>query len=294
MKTKQWDILFQTVVVLVLTFFVVLCVYPFYYILIYSLSDPKVVVKANILLLPAGFTFSNYIQMLKLPGIFSAFIVSICRAVVGTVVTVFVNSMLAYALTKNQLPAKKILYRISVVSMYINAGLIPWYVVMVKLGLKNNPLLYILPYTVVAFYLILVKTYIEQLPVALEESAFIDGAGFFTIFIKIVMPLCKPILAAVAVFSAVNQWNMWYDNLFLVRAKNLQTLQLTLLNYLKEAEAIAQRAMAGNSLQGVQYYLSPLSIKMTLTMIVAIPIILVYPIMQKYFLEGIMIGAVKG
>jgi ABC-type sugar transport system, permease component len=294
MKTKQWDILFQTTVVLIFTGFVILCIYPFYYIFIYSLSDPGVVVKANIFFVPAGFTFSNYIQILKLPGIFSAFAVSICRVVIGTVVTVFVNSMLAYTLTKHQLPGKKILYRISVVSMYINAGLIPWYVVMVKLGLKNNPLLYVLPYAVVAFYLILIKTYIEQLPVALEESAFIDGAGFFTIFIKIIMPLCKPILAAVAVFSAVNQWNMWYDNLFLVNAKNLQTLQLTLLNYLKEAEAIAQRAIAGNSLQGVQNYLSPLSIKMTLTMVVAIPIILVYPIMQKYFVKGIMIGAIKG
>lgn len=294
MKTKQWDILFQAIVVLIFTIFVVMCIYPFYYIFIYSLSDPREVVKSDIFFLPAGFTLSNYTQILKLPGIFSAFAVSTCRVVIGTIITVFVNAMLAYALTKNQLPGKKILYRIAVVSMYINAGLIPWYVVMVKLGLKNNPLLYVLPYAVVAFYLILVKTYIEQLPSALEESAFIDGAGFFTIFIKIVMPLCKPILAAVAVFSAVNQWNMWYDNLFLVNAKNLQTLQLTLLNYLKEAEAIAQRAMAGNSLQGVQNYLSPLSIKMTLTMVVAIPIILVYPIMQKYFVKGIMIGAVKG
>ena len=123
-----------------------------------------------------------------------------------------------------------------------------------------------------------------------------DGAGFFTIYMKIVMPLCKPILAAIAVFSAVNQWNMWVDNFFLISNSDFQTLQLTLLNYLRSAEAIAQQAKAGaaTSTLSVQHVLSPMSIKMTLTMIVAIPIILVYPIMQKHFVKGIMLGAVKG
>ena len=294
MKTKIYDYLFQLLILIFFTLFVILCIYPFYYILIYSLSDPIAVTKVNMYFLPVKFTFSNYIQVLKLQGILSAFIVSILRASLGTILTVFVSSMLAYALTKQELPGRKIFYKLTIISMYLSAGLIPWYIVMINLGMKNNILVYFLPYAVSPYFLVLVKTYIEQLPHSLEESAKIDGAGFFIIFIKIIMPLSKPILAAVAVFSAVSQWNMWTDNFFLVSNTNLQTLQLTLLNFLRQAEAIAQQAKSGALIQGVQQTLSPMSIKMTLTMVVAIPIILVYPFMQKYFVKGIMLGAVKG
>jgi putative aldouronate transport system permease protein len=288
--------LFQFIVVSLFTVFVILCVYPFYYIFIYSLSDPIAVSKVNMYFLPVHFTLSNYTQIIKLPGIFGAFLVSSGRAVIGTLVTLFVSAMFAYALTRDELPGRKIIYKITVISMYISAGLIPWYIVMLNIGMKNNILAYFLPYAVSAYFLILIKVYIEQLPVSLEESARVDGAGYFTIFIKIILPLCKPILAAVAVFSAVNQWNTWVDNFFLVNDKHFQTLQLTLLNYLRQAEAIAQQAKAGaaTSTFNVQHALSPMSIKMTLTMIVAIPIILIYPVMQKYFVKGIMLGAVKG
>ena len=296
MKATKADLPFQIIVTLLFTVFVIMCVYPFYYVLIYSLSDPIAVTKVSMYFFPVELTLSNYTQILKLPGILPAFMISTARAVIGTVITVFVSSMYAYALTRKELPGRKIFYKITIISMYLSAGLIPWYIVMINIGMKNNVLVYFLPYAVSAYFLILIKTYIEQLPPALEESARIDGAGFFTIFIKIILPLCKPILAAVAVFSAVSQWNMWADNFFLIKSKSLQTLQLTLLNYLRQAEAIAQQAKAGAATSSFasQHLLSPMSIKMTLTMIVAIPIILVYPLMQKYFVKGIILGAVKG
>lgn len=293
-NTKLAETIFQVFTIILYTVFALFCVYPFYYIFMYSLSDPTAVVHTMPVFMPTNITLANYWQIFELKGIVSAFFVSFARTVVGTLITVLMNAMLAYALTKNRTPFRKFFYRIAVISMYINAGLIPWYTVMVNLGMRNNPLLYILPSAVVVFFFILIKTYIEQLPIALEESALIDGAGFFTIFIKIILPLCKPILAAVAVFSAVNQWNAWTDNFFLIQTKSLQTLQYTLLNYLQQAEAIAQQAMKGNSIQGLKVNLSPMTIKMTLTMVVSLPVIMVYPFMQKYFVKGILIGAVKG
>lgn len=180
--------------------------------------------------------------------------------------------------------------------MYLNAGLIPWYLTMRNLQLKDSFLVYILPSAVAVFSLILIKTYIEQIHPSIEESALIDGAGFFKIFLKIVMPITKPILAAVVVFTAIAQWNSWIDNLLLINNNhNLNTLQLVLLNYLNQAEAFASQARAnGGQIFASGYVISPYSIRVTITMIVVIPILLVYPAAQKYFVSGIMLGAVKG
>jgi putative aldouronate transport system permease protein len=299
-KNGTWsEWLFQAAVIIIFTVFVLLCIYPFYYIFAYSLSNPQSVGRVGLLLLPVNFTLQNYNQIFGLVGFGNAFIVSVARAVIGTAITVLFSSLLAYTLTKEMLPGRKIFYRITIISMYLSAGLIPWYIVMINIGMQNNPLLYILPSAVSVYFLILIKTYMEQLPASLEESAVLDGAGYLTCFLRIVMPLCKPILAAVAVFSAVNQWNSWTDNFFLVDNKNLQTLQLTLLTFLNQADALArQMATSGanaGALSGMGYVkLSPMSIRMTMTMVVAIPIILVYPFMQKYFVKGIMLGAVKG
>lgn len=296
MKKNPKEILFQSVILIIFTLFALLCIYPFYYILVYSFSDAKAAAAGGFLLWPVEFTLNSYKSILELPGIFGAFLMSAFRAVFGTLTTLFFSSMLAYALTQKKLPGKKIIYRIVVVSMYLNAGLIPWYIVMLKIGMKNNILLYFFPTAVTAYFLILIKTYMEQLPTSLTEAAKLDGAGCFQIYSKIMLPLCKPILAAVAVFSAVNQWNSWQDNFFLMDKPVFQTLQLTLLNYLNQAEAIAQQvksnASAINNMQASS--LSPMSIRMTMTMVVAVPIILVYPFMQKYFVKGIMVGAVKG
>lgn len=296
MKKNPKEILFQSVILIIFTIFALLCIYPFYYILVYSLSDAKAAAAGGFLLWPVEFTLSSYKSIMELPGIFGAFVMSAFRAVFGTLVTLFFSSMLAFTLTQKKLPGKKIIYRIVVISMYLNAGLIPWYIVMLKIGMKNNILLYFLPTAVTAYYLILIKTYMEQLPASLTEAAKLDGAGCFQIYTRIILPLSKPILAAIAVFSAVNQWNSWQDNFFLMDKPIFQTLQLTLLNYLNQAEAIAQQvksnASAINNMQASA--LSPMSIRMTMTMVVAVPIILVYPFMQKYFVKGIMVGAVKG
>lgn len=293
-KIPPKEILFQAVMIVIFTLLFLSCVYPFYYIFIASISDPDAVQKSMISWYPLEPTLKNYAQVFELNGIFNAFLVSIARTVVGTVVTLFFTSILAYTLTKRELPCRKLFYSIAIVSMYINAGLIPWYLTMRTIGLKDNFLVYILPTAVSAYSMILIKTYMESISGEIEESAKIDGAGYFTIYWRIIMPVCKPVLAAVVVFTAVGQWNSWTDNLLLVNDMNLKTLQMTLLEYLNQATNIANMARTGGAGAVSGAAISPFTLRMTITMVVTIPILVVYPFMQKYFINGIMIGAVKG
>ena len=297
LKTSFAEKLFQTLNYIFAGLFGLICIYPFYYILLYSLSNPELASKGNIIFVPDGFTLENYIRILTSEGMGSAFIVSLSRSLLGTSITVLVTGLFAYLMTKKEVPMRKFFYRATIASMYINAGIIPWYITMLKLGLKNNFLLYILPAVINAYFLILIKTYIESIPPSLEESAHIDGAGLFTVYFKILLPVCKPILAAVAVFSAVWQWNAWTDTFYLVNEPSLFTFQYKLVIMLREAEIIAKQMQfspSSVSLEALKTRITPMSIRMTTSMVVAIPIILVYPALQKYFVKGIMMGAIKG
>ncbi|MBB6670216.1 carbohydrate ABC transporter permease [Cohnella nanjingensis] len=284
---------FDLVNYVLLTLFVLLCIYPFYYVFIYSISDPAKVVQ-GIFLLPAGFELGTYKSILTLPYIKTAFLVSTARTVVGTLLTVVCCSFFSYLLTKDRMLFRKLVYRLLVVTLYINAGLIPWYITMKMLHLDDNFLLYVLPTAVSGFNVILIKTYIEQLPAALEESAMIDGAGYLTLFWQVIFPLCKPIVATVAIFASVGQWNTWMDNYFLVHSPHLKTLQLTLYEFLSSANTFTGMDAASITRNAQNIVLTPESIKMSTTMIVTFPILLVYPFMQRYFVKGIMLGAIKG
>lgn len=290
---KSTGVLFDIVNHFFLLLFLIVCMYPFYYIFIYSLSDP-IEAQRGITLIPVGFSLDNYFRILFLKGMLNAAVISTLRAVIGTGLTIFCCTFFAYLLTKNQMLFRKIVYRFLIITMYFNSGLIPWYLTMKALHLNNNFLLYIIPYAVSAYYVILLKTFIEQMPAALEESAEIDGAGYFTIFIKIIFPLSIPIVATIAVFSAVTQWNTWIDNFLLVENPNLLTLQLILYNYINEASRLASLSASDFNRAMVLRKITPEAVRMTITMVVTIPILFVYPFMQKYFVKGIMLGAVKG
>jgi putative aldouronate transport system permease protein len=293
MRTRFWDIGFSISNYILLSLVTFVCVYPFYYIFIYSISDP-VAASGGLVFLPKGLNLDNYLRMLKLPNIYSSFGISVMRTVIGTVITVFSCTFFAYLVTKRELPFRKLIYRFVVITLYLNAGLIPWYLTMKNLGMKNNFLVYVIPGAIVGFYVILIKTFIESLPAALEESAMIDGAGYFTIFSKIIFPLSLPIIATIAVFAAVGQWNTWQDNFFLVSDPKLQTVQMVLYNYLNQVQSIANMTMQELSRGEAARKITPQAVRMTMTMIVTIPILFVYPFLQKYFVKGLMLGAVKG
>jgi putative aldouronate transport system permease protein len=280
--------IFNYIVLLVLT---LVTVYPFYYMFIYSISDPYLA-QSGITFLPAGFSLINYRGVFVLRGMMNATFISLSRTVLGTLITIICSTFFSYLVTKKEMILRKSIYRFVCISMYLNAGFIPWYLTMKMLGLTNNFLVYILPGAVTAFYVILLKTYIEQLPSELEESAKIDGAGYLITFFKIIFPLSMPIIATIAVFSAVAQWNAWIDNYFLVLNRDLNTLQLLLYQYLNQANSLATKS-SQELVRGVDFTkLSPMSIRVTMTMIVTFPVLFVYPFMKKYFVKGIMIGAI--
>lgn len=276
--------------------FTLLCIYPFYYVIICSISDAQSVSK-GIFLLPHGISFETYRELFQRDDLWHAFFISIARTVVGTAISVLCTAMLAFLMTRQEMVGRKIVYRFVIITMYLNAGLIPWYLTMKAYHLQNSFLLYVFPGAISAYNMILIKTFMEQLPTSLEEAAILDGAGIWDVFFRVVLPLSKPILATVAVFCAVGQWNSWQDNFFLVSDPNLKTLQLILREYLNEAAKIAEAMKEGNNfadLAEMTKNVSSTSVRMASVVVTMLPVMLVYPFAQKYFTKGIMIGAVKG
>lgn len=272
--------------------FAFLCVYPLYFIFINSISGADAVVR-GVYILPEDFSLEFYKSLLQMPNIPNSIVVSVARTVLGTALTVICSSFLGYMVTQSELPMRKWVYRFVVATMYFNAGLIPWYILMVNLGLKNNFLLYILPNAVGAYYVVLSKTYIESIPASVEESAKIDGAGVLTIYARLILPMSMPIIACLIVFCAVNQWNAWSDNFYLVSDPKLSTLQYQLyMNLANESSNVTNTTSSSSLLRSKAT--TELGLRYALSMLTVLPILLVYPFMQKYFVKGIMLGAVKG
>ncbi|MGN0577037.1 MAG: carbohydrate ABC transporter permease [Ruminiclostridium sp.] len=292
------DIAFNIINYTFFILFSIACFFPFYYLFINTISDNDLVSSGAITLYPKGIHFTNYITLLNANDLGISFIVSVARTVIGTVLMVFASALVGYLVTKKEMWGRKFWYRFLVITMYFNAGLIPWYMNMSMLGLTNNFLAYIIPGIISPYNIILVKTYIESIPAELEESASIDGAGYFTIFRKIIFPLSKPILATIAIFGAVGHWNSFTDSIILMSGEpKLYTLQHRLYVYLKGASnisAVMQQGAGNVSSELISSILNMRTIKFTVAMVTVLPILLVYPFMSKYFEKGIMLGAVKG
>ena len=251
----------------------------------------------QIQLIPKGIHFENYVQVMKIDGIIDALFVSVARTVLGTVWTVGGCAFLGYLVTKQEMWLRKVWYRLIIITMYFSAGLIPWYMNLRMLGFLDNFWVYVIPGLVSPYNVILVKTFIEGLPPSLEESATLDGAGYTRVFISIIMPLITPILATLCIFSAVGQWNSFTDTMMLMPSGKFYTLQFLLYKYQNEASSLAalvRNAQDANALANISTKQTALSVRMTVAMVVTFPILLVYPFFQRYFVKGIMIGAVKG
>ena len=292
-KVSLSERILQIVIYCLVTLFVILCVYPFYYLIIYSLSDPTLAAK-GIYLLPKGFTFSIYQRICEKTDFGHAFLISASRTIINTGLCILGSSLFAYLVTKRDMIGRKFVYRFVVITMYIGAGLIPYYITMKAYHLKDTYFLYIIPGIINAFYVILIKTFIEQIPPSLEESAEMDGAGFLRTYASIIMPLSKPIIATVAVYAAVGAWNSWQDNYLLVTNPKLQTVQLILYNCINDAQRIADSMKNGAIMSPGTVTVSAESLRMATTVVAVLPVMLVYPFLQKYFVKGVMLGAVKG
>ena len=275
-------------------FFALVCIFPFYYLFICTISNPRRVEVGQIILFPKGLTLKNYQEVLKVQNLGNATLVTVARTVLGTGLSMFATSYLAYFFTKQEMFARKFWYRAVVATMYFSAGMIPVYLNNKMLGLLNTFWIYILPGMVGVYNMILVKTSMEAMPAELEESAVLDGAGYMTRFLRIVLPLQKPILATVGLFSAVGHWNDFFTTQLYVTKPQLYTLQFLLFEFQNQIRNAAQQINSEAEALGVASTIQPTSIRLTLTAIVIIPIMLVYPFIQKYYVQGLMLGAVKG
>ena len=296
-KTSLGDWIFNIFLGLFFTLFTLICIYPFYYLIINTISANDISANGQIMFLPKGIHFQNYIDVFKIPDLASAALVSLGRTVLGTIGAVLGAAYLGFMFTQQKMWARKFWYRFLIITMYFNAGLIPWFLNMQMLGLTNTFWAYIIPGIVAPYNIILVKTYIESIPAELEESAQIDGATHMMIFRKIIWPLSKPIVATIAIFGAVGHWNSFTDSLILMQsAPNLYTLQHRLYIYLNTASNLSALMESGGQISDtvLKSALSAKVIKYTISMVTVIPILVVYPFMQRYFEKGIMLGAVKG
>lgn len=297
-KLTATDITFNILNYTFYVIFTLICIYPFYYLIINTISANDLSANGAINFIPKKIHFDNYVNVIKIKGLSTAAWISLLRTVIGTIFTVLASAFLGFMFTQQRMWGRSFWYRVIVVTMYFNAGLIPMYLTMKHLYLTDNFWVYIIPLIVQPFNIILVKTYVESIPSSLQEAAEIDGAGIITVFRKIILPTCKPILATIAIFSAVGQWNSFYDTLIYITNQKLYSLQYLLYCYINQANSlkalINNTAGTSTNVMSLAIQQTPTSVRMTVTVIVLIPILCVYPIFQRYFVKGIMIGSVKG
>ncbi|MBQ8777823.1 MAG: carbohydrate ABC transporter permease [Treponema sp.] len=299
-RTQIGNAVFNVINALVLAFLVVVTVYPFWNTIAISFNDGLNSIAGGITLFPRKFTWQNYKALFVTNQIFSAFGISVSRTLLQTVFSVFCTSMLAYALSRKEFVLKKPLTSILVVSMYVSAGIIPNYMLIKNLGLLNNYMVYIIPNLVDVFNFILVRTYINGLPDSFVESARIDGANEFKIFLEIIMPLIVPSIAMICLFVAVGAWNSWFDTYLYASARpKLYSLQYVLMQFLNSSQNQSNSAADANSMAvaaasgSTSAMVTPISLRSSITVIATLPILVVYPFMQKYFIVGMTIGGVK-
>ncbi|WP_461257800.1 carbohydrate ABC transporter permease [Treponema sp. R80B11-R83G3] len=283
----------------ILLLLVAICtLYPFWNTLAVSFNTATDTTRGGITIWPRIFTLQNYKAVFSDGIIFHALFISIARTVIQTVTGVFFTAMIAYALSRKNFIFRKAFTMILLLSMYINAGLIPSYFLMRSLHLMNTFLVYVIPGMVSAFNFIVIRTYINSLPESIIESAQIDGCGDFKIFLQIILPLCLPVLATIALFIAVGSWNAWFDTMiYNSRNVNLHTLQYKLMEFLQSSQSQSKTAAdigsMGMSQNAAANMVTPVSIRAAITIVAAAPIIVVYPFLQRYFITGLNVGGVK-
>lgn len=296
MTSKTNERIYDVIIYLVCGLTALLCLYPLVYTVLVSFCAPQDINASYFLPIPEKFTLQAYAQVLTAGGyIVTAIGVSVFRTVVGTLASLVFCAMLAYALSRSNLPGRNMVIKLILFCILFNGGLIPTYVVIENLGLTDTIWVYVIPNIMNVWNVIVIKQFFEGLPKEIEEAATIDGANEWQIFIRVILPMSKPVMAAIGLFTMVGQWNSWFDAFLYVRNKNeLWPLQYYIQISFNNLNQINQ----GNieDLEGIMNIgtLDDMTIKMALTVIGSVPILLVYPFFQKYFTKGVYVGSVKG
>ena len=290
-KSSTADIAFTVFNSIFMILFVVITLYPVINTLAISLNDGTDALKGGIYLLPRKFTFKNYTTVLQKNNLITGAFITVARTIIGTVTALVMNAILAFIVSRPRFMFRKQLSLFWVITMYVNGGLIPTFILFKNLGLTNSFWVYIVPGMISAFNMLVIRTYMNGLPDSLVESAQLDGAGYTTIFIKIISPLCKPVYATVALFVAVGQWNSWFDAMLYNRMSGeYTTLQYELMKLLSSVTSTGETAETMKNAVGA---VTPASVRAAATIITMLPIICIYPFLQKYFVTGLTLGGVK-
>lgn len=290
-KTAE-DHVINTAALVVCVVVTIVSLYPIYYCLINSLNDGKDAMKGGIYLWPRVFSLENYRIVFREDTLLRAFFMTVARTLCGSVLHVLFTAMTAYALSRRELMFRKLYVALGIITMYVGGGIIPTYLLYKNLKLINTFWVYILPGMFSFYNMILMMSFFRQLPESLVESARIDGASHFTVFRKVILPLSPPIIATVALFVGVNYWNDWYAPAYYILDEKLMTMPATLLRLMNEAEAQQKLARLYSQLQ-VRPSVTLESVRYATLIVSVMPITILYPFVQKYFIKGMMIGSVK-
>lgn len=271
--------------------FVVITLYPVLNTLAISLNDGIDAVRGGIHLIPRKFTWQNYYTVLHKQNMITGAYITVLRTIIGTLLALVTNALLAFIVSRKRFLFKSQLSLFWVITMYVNGGLIPVFLLYKNLHLAGTFWVYVVPGAVSAFNMLVLRTYMVGLPDSLEESAQLDGAGYMTIFVKIISPLCKPVYATVALFVAVGQWNSWFDAMLYNRMSDkYTTLQYELMKLLS---SVMQQSGSAESMRNSANSITPASIRAAATIATMLPIVCLYPFLQRYFVTGLTIGGVK-
>lgn len=289
------DRVFSVTVYVVVIIATIVTLYPFLNVLALSFNDSTDSVRGGITIFPREFTLKNYGVIFSFGGLLTGFKISVLRTIAGTILGLIAASMLAFTLSRPDFQARRFVSLYLALTMYVSAGLIPVYFLIRDLGMMNTFGVYVLPGIVSAFNVFIIRSFIDGIPFALQESAKLDGANDFTIYWRVILPMTKPALATIALFLAVGQWNSWFDT-YLYNGSNeaLTTLQFELMKVLQSTTTGNNGDYRTTNMTQVMASVSPDSVKMAITIVVTIPILVVYPFLQRYFVKGMTLGAVKG
>ena len=295
MKVSTASKVFDFCNILFMVLFCITILFPFWDMIVRSFSRPQDISYIDLNLWPKVWSIDAYSYCLKDNAIVQAFFVSVARTVVGTFLHVIICCMAAYSLIHSEIPFRGPIMAFFVIPMFISGGMIPAYLNMKNLNLLNNFWVYVLPTAFSVFDCIIIRNYFFSIDKGMEEAASIDGANAFHIFFRIILPVSKPVLATVSLWQMVGQWNAWFDNMVYCRSNaNLTTLQYTLRRMLDSITEKMNTQVGVAEAMGELVELNSDTVKAATTIIVTLPIILVYPFLQKYFDKGVMIGSVKG
>jgi len=293
MTEKTTNAIFDIIKNIFLIFLLIITLYPFINIIALSFNDAGDSIRGGIKLWPRVPTLHNYAKLLSQPNIITGFVNSFLRVIIGVSMAVLSNSMVAYVLTRKEFFFRKQLNFLYVFTMYVAGSLIPTYMLYKGMHLINNFNVYWIPWGVVPFYMIVTRTYMQGIPESLVEAAKAEGASDFVVYMKIIMPLSMPVLATIALFTAVDQWNTWFDTFLFAPKRSLTTIQFEMQRILGATQTSGKSAAAAAGASKTAS-ISPQSLKAAMTVVASLPIMLVYPFAQRYFVSGLTLGGVKG